>query len=108
MRGDEVEEKKSESGARPLWNIVSVVLPFGAIVLGLLFAASSPGHGGNVGAALGVAFLFVLLVGGASLLGVIAAIVAFARGERKAWLSLIGLVGNCAVVFPIFALLMRD
>ena len=103
-----MEEKQPDGGARPLWNVISVVLPFAAIALGLLFAASSPGHGGNYGAALGIAFMFVILVGGASILGVIAAIVALARGERKAWLSLIGLVGNCAVVFPLLALLLKE
>ncbi len=98
----------SVAGAAPLWNIISVVLPLGAAALGVLLLAANPRGGGDFAGAMGSAVLFVFGVGVACGLGAVAAIIALVRGERRAWLSVIGLVGNAAVVLPILALLARD
>ena len=99
------ENEGKPAGTAPLWNVVSVALPLGALALGLLLLAANPRGGGDYAGALGSAVLFVLAVGGACLLGAMAAVVALARGERKTWLSVLGLVGNGVVVLPILALL---
>jgi hypothetical protein len=97
-----------EGGAAPFWNILSVAVPLGALALGLLLLAADPRGGGDYAGAIGGAVLFVFGVGGACAFGAVAAIVALARDERKTWLSVIGLVGNGAVVLPIVALLLGD
>ena len=46
-------------------------------------------------------------VGAACVLGEIAALVALARGERLAWLTILGILGNGAVILPILALFLN-
>ncbi len=100
-----------EAGARsaaPLWNIISIALPLGAAALGVLLLASNPRGGGDFAGAIGSAVLFVFGVGVACGLGVIAAVIALARGERRLWLTLIGLAGNGIALLPLLTLLLRD
>jgi len=100
--------KNDAESPRPFWNIVSVVLPLGAVALGLLLLAANPSGRGDFAGAIGSAALLAVGVGGASGLGAIAAIIALVRGERKGWLTAIGLLGNAAVVIPLLALVFSD
>ena len=92
----------------PLWNIASVVIPIAAILLGLLVLAGSKGGGGDFAGAMGGGVLFIFGVAGACVLGEVAAWVALIRGERHAWLTILGIIGNGIVIVPVLLLLMRD
>ena len=92
----------------PFWNIIAVALPVAAIALGLLLLAANPSGSGDFAGALGGAVLFVLGVGGACALGAIAGVISLARGERKIWLTVLGFVGNGAVLLPLIAVLLKD
>ena len=93
--------------AAPLWNIVSVAIPAIAIVLGLLLVAGGRG-GGDFAGALGGGVLFIFGVAGACVFGEIAAWVALVRGERMAWLTILGILGNGVVIVPVLLLLLKD
>ena len=88
------------------WNIVSVLLPLGALVLGLLAMFGGGGTRDHAGL-MGSGAIVVMLAGGACVFGVIASIVALIRGERHHWLSLLGLIGNGAIILPLAELLLR-
>jgi len=100
-----------DAGARdaaPLWNVISIALPLGAAALGMLLLSATPRGGGDFATAMGSALLFVFGVGIACGLGAVAAVIALVRGERKLWLTLIGLAGNGIALLPLLTLLLRD
>jgi hypothetical protein len=97
-----------QAGAAPRWNIVSVALPAVAVLVGFLLLAANPSARGDFAGSLGAAVLFALGVGAACVLGEIAALVALARGERLVWLTILGILGNGAVILPILVLFLRD
>ena len=92
----------------PLWNIASVAMPAAAFVIGLLVLAGSRGGAGDFAGALGGGVLFVFAVAGACVIGEIAAWVALVRGERMAWLTMLGIIGNGVVIVPVLLLLLKD
>ena len=92
----------------PLWNIASVAVPAIAIVIGVLVLAGSRGGVGDYAGALGGGVLFIFGIAGACVIGEIAAWVALARGERMAWLTILGIIGNGAVILPVLLLLLKD
>ena len=92
----------------PLWNIASVVIPAAAIVIGMLALAGSRGGAGDFAGALGGGVLFVFAIAGACVIGEIAAWVALVRGERMAWLTIVGILGNGVVIVPVLLLLLKD
>ena len=92
----------------PLWNIASVAIPAAAIVIGLLLLAGSRGGAGDFAGALGGGVVFIFGIAGACVIGEIAAWVALARGERMAWLTALGIVGNGIVIVPVLLLLLKD
>lgn len=93
------------AGKPPRWNILSVAAPLGALVIGLVQAAGAS-SGGNFGVALGNALAVVLLVIAGCAIGLVAAMIALVRSERMKWLSVLGLLGNGAVVVPALFLLL--
>lgn len=97
-----------KEGPAPRWNVVSLALPAVALLLGLLMLAANPSGRGDFAGSLGAAVLFALGIGGACALGEIAALFALVRGERLLWLTILGIVGNGAVILPILALLLKD
>ena len=92
----------------PLWNIASVAVPAAATVIGVLVLAGSRGGGGDFAGALGGGVLFIFGIAGASVIGEIAAWVALVRGERMAWLTILGIIGNGVVILPALLLLLKD
>jgi hypothetical protein len=90
----------------PRWNVVSIVVPLLGAGVGLI-QASGGSSGGNMGAAMGAAIAFMAFVVLGSVVGFIAAIIAVARTERMAWLSVIGLLLNGAVLLPIVFFLLK-
>ena len=104
----EQNDNASEQSRRraPRWNIVSLVLPGLALVLGLVVLASIPSGRGDYAGALGSAVLLLFGVGAASALGAIAGVIALARGERLSWLTALGFIVNGIVLAPLFGLLL--
>jgi len=94
--------------AAPLWNIASVAIPTAAFLLGLLLLAGSRSGGGDFAGALGGGVLFIFGIASACVIGEVAAWVALARGERMAWLSALGIIGNGVVIVPVLLLLLKD
>ena len=94
--------------AAPLWNIASVAIPTAAFLLGLLLLAGSRSGGGDFAGALGGGVLFIFGIASACVIGEVAAWVALARGERMAWLTILGIIGNGVVVVPVLLLLLKD
>ncbi len=93
------------AGRPAFWNIVSLVLPAGAVLIGViaLLTRGSSGFGGG----LGNLFKATILCGGVGVFGEAAAISALVRGERMAWLSVLGLLANGAIILPAILLLSR-
>ena len=104
MEADAVE---APAGKPPRWNIVSIAAPLLALAVGVIQAAGAS-SGGNLGVALGNALGVVLLVIAGCAIGLVAAVIALVRSERKAWLSVIGLLGNGAVVVPVLFFLLAS
>ena len=98
----------SQPSARraPRWNIISLALPGLALVLGLVVLAAHPSGRGDYAGALGSAVLLLFGVGAASALGAIAGVIAVARRERLAWLTVLGFIVNGIVLVPLFGLLL--
>lgn len=94
-----------EPSVAPYWNIVSIVLPVAATLAGAgaLKASSFGDYGGAIGGALKT----FVAIGGVCVLGEAAAIAALAKGERMAWLSVLGAVANLMVILPAFYLASR-
>ena len=90
----------------PRWNIISLALPGGALLLGLVLLAANPSGRGDHAGALGSALLLLFGVGAASALGAIAGVIALARSERLPWLTALGLIVNGIVLAPLFGLLL--
>jgi len=90
----------------PRWNIVSVTVPLLGALVGFI-QASGGSSGGNMGAAMGAAIAFMAFVVLGSVVGFIAAIIAVARSERMAWVSVIGLLLNGAVLLPVVFFLLK-
>ena len=103
LAGDQTVEQVA-----PLWNIASVAIPAAAIVIGLLVLAGSKGGGGDYAGALGGGVLFIFGIAAACVIGEIAAWVALVRGERMAWLTILGIIGNAVVILPVLLLLLKD
>ena len=95
------------AGVAPRWNIVSVALPVVAVVLGVLLIVANPSGRGDYFGGLGAAVLFIVGVTVACAIGEVAAWVALVRGERLAWLTILGIVGNGAVIVPVLALFLK-
>jgi hypothetical protein len=70
--------------------------------------AGSRGGGGDFAGALGGGVLFIFGIAGACVIGEVAAWIALARGERMAWLTILGIIGNGVVVVPVLLLLLKD
>lgn len=87
------------------WNLVAVGLPTLVFIVGLILLPGGAVHDYN--ARMGTAVLLLLAMGIASVLGLIAAVVALARGEARVWLSIIGLIVNLLISFPIASVLLR-
>lgn len=102
------ESVNAPAGRAPCWNIVSVALPVLAIAIGFIALTASPSGRGDFGGAMGAGILFILGVCAARSLGAVAAVIALIRGERMPWLTVIGLVGNGAVLVPVLGLMLRD
>jgi hypothetical protein len=92
---------------KSFWNVIAVALPLAVALLGWIWTSGISYGIGDYGGRMGVALLFILGIGAVCALGTGAAFVALARGESRAWLSIVGLVGNLAVVLPIAGLLLR-
>ena len=92
----------------PLWNIASIVIPIVALVIGIVVLAGSKGGGGDFAGAMGGAVLFIFGVAGACVFGEIAAWVSLIRGERHAWMAILGIIGNGIVMVPVLLLLLKD
>jgi len=92
---------------KPFWNVLAVVVPLAAAIIGAIWASSIRHPMGDYGGRLAVGFILIFGVGAICLLGVGASITALVRGEAKPWLSVIGLVGNLAVVLPLLGVLLR-
>jgi len=92
----------------PLWNIASVAIPVAAILIGLLLLAANPSGRGGFAGSLGGGVLFIFGIAGACVIGEVAAWVALARGERMAWLTVLGIIGNGAVILPVLLLFLKD
>ena len=90
----------------PLWNVVSVVIPMIAILIGLVALGGS--RGGDFAGAIGGGVLFIFGLAAACVIGEIAAWVALLRGERMAWLSILGILGNGVVILPVLLILLKD
>jgi hypothetical protein len=92
----------------PFWNIVAVVIPIVAILIGSAVAAGSKNGGGDFAGALGGGVLFLGIVAIGCLIGEVAAITALIRQERLLWLSILAIVGNAVVLLPLLGLFLRD
>ena len=90
----------------PRWNIVSVAVPLAAAAVGVV-QATGVSSGGNMGVAMGAAFAFVAFAVVGCAIGLVAALIAVVRNERMAWLSVLGLLGNGAVIVPIVFFLLK-
>lgn len=93
---------------KPFWNVISLALPLAVAILGAIVMLTSRSGGGDFAGRLGSGILFVLAVGAACLAGEVAAIVSLVRGERYAWLAIVGLVLNLVIILPIAGVLMSD
>lgn len=81
----------------PLLNAISLLLPLGgAAYAWLVLEEKSPG--GNMGAAIGGALARYILFAAACLLGLVAGVAAFVRGERPGWLTVMAMLLNLAGV----------
>jgi hypothetical protein len=87
------------------WNILSVAVPVAGLLIGWMVI--SGGNSGDYAGRLGAGILFALAMGAICGLCAIAALVAIVRGESRVWLSILGLVGNLAVVLPVAGALLR-
>jgi hypothetical protein len=87
------------------WNILSVAVPVTGLLIGWMLIGD--GGTGDYAGRLGAGILFALGMGAVCALGAVAAFAALARGESRVWLSMLGLVGNLAVVLPIAGVLLR-
>jgi hypothetical protein len=65
-------------------------------------------RGGDFAGAIGGGVLFIFGLAAACVIGEIAAWVALLRGERMAWLSILGILGNGIVILPVLLLLLKD
>jgi hypothetical protein len=92
----------------PFWNVLGVVIPFAALLIGIVVAAGSRGGTGDFAGALGGGVLLIGILGIGCVLGELAAITALVRQERLMWLSIIGIIGNAVVLLPLAGLLLRD
>jgi hypothetical protein len=110
MSPEQLKDSESDNACitrAPCWNIVSVALPALAITVGLLVLIANPSGRGDFGGAMGSGILFILGVCAACVLGATAAMIALVREERMPWLTVIGLVGNSAVLVPVLGLFLR-
>ncbi len=89
------------------WNIVSLVLPVAAMVIGGLMVSGSRSGAGDFAGALGGGVLFLFGMAAVCVLGEIAAIAALMQGERWAGLSILGVLVNAAFILPVLYLLSR-
>ena len=103
----EADAAEAPAGKPPRGNVVSIAAPLVALGIGLIQAAGAS-SGGNLGVALGNALGVVLLVVAGCAIGLVAAVMALVRGERMAWLSVLGLLGNGAVVIPVVFFLLTS
>src|ERR1700704_2435114 len=94
--GKQFETPQIPGRPRPLWNLISLAAP---IIAGVAFIAWRPQHGSPIIGDFG-AFIFAGVYG--SPIGVVSAVVALIRSERKGWLSALGMLVN----LPLFALLL--
>ncbi len=87
----------------PLLNLIALVLPVGGAVYAWLVMEEKP-HGGNMGAAIGGALARYFVFAAACLLGVVAGVAAFVRGERPGWLTVCAMLLNiaCAILPPLW------
>ena len=97
---------EAHAGKPPRWNIISVALPLSGLAVGLIQGAGAS-SGGNFGVALGNALAVVVWLVLGCVIGFFAALIAVVRNERMAWLSVLGLLGNGAVVLPIVFFLLK-
>ncbi len=89
----------------PFWNLIAIGLPLAVFLIGL--AMLSGRSGGDYFGRLGGGILVILSVAAASVLGMIAGGIALYRHERLAWLSVLAIVLNCVVAFPVIGVLLR-
>lgn len=89
----------------PILSLISVVLPLaGAAYAFWVFSKSSADTvGGAIGHGIGAYLIFAAFCGG----GEVCAIASFFRGERPAWLSVIGAVLNLGAVIPPLVVLNK-
>lgn len=95
----------TEPSVAPYWNIVSIALPVAAALVGA--AALKASSFGDYGGALGGALKTFIVIGGVCVLGEAAAIASLVKGERMAWLSVLGALANLVVILPAFYLASR-
>jgi hypothetical protein len=93
---------------KPFWNILALAGPLTVAALGAILTVTSRSGTGDFAGRLGNGVLFVLAVGATCLVGEVAAVVSLVRGERHAWLAILGLILNLIIISPIAAILMSD
>ena len=93
------------AGRPAFWNIVSLALPAGAVLIGVIALLTRGSSDFATG--LGSLFKVTILCGGVCVFGEAAAIAALVRGERMAWLSILGVLANGAILLPAILLLSR-
>lgn len=92
---------------KPCWNLFSLALPLVGLAVGAVVLNSGGSRGGDWAGAMGSVVMLALAMGVVCVAGEAAAIYAFVRGERMAWLSVLGGVVNAVVILPAAYLTTR-
>jgi hypothetical protein len=93
---------------KPFWNVLSLALPLAVAIGGAIVTVTSRDGAGDFAGRLGSGVLLVLAVGATCVVGEVAAVASLVRGERHAWLAILGLILNLVIILPIGAVLMSD
>ena len=84
----------------PIFNVLSVAFPLLVGAVGYTLMRNAKGAT-NLGEALGPFFALIIAVCAAALVGEAAAWISLVRGERLAWLTWLGVVGNGVLLMPV-------
>ncbi len=89
----------------PLLGVISLALPALALLIGFIVLSGS--RNGDVARALGGGVLFAFSLAAVCVSGELAALAALWRGERMAWLAVLGIIINGAFLLPILRILLK-